>query len=245
MIVRLATLLFASVVVSRTLGQVPAAEPEFETAVVKISPAHGSGLTSMGPYGTDRFTITNAPLGLLLQIAFSVQPYQLAGEPKWTDFERYDVTAKAEDGVKLTSGKLQPRLQRLLAQRLKLTVHRETKDFSGFELVAAEGGPKLKESAADNSEEGEVYPGGMRLPHASLDWLASMLTGPAGRPVVNKTGISGSYDIELTYGKDERDTAAPSIFTALQEQLGLKLDAQKVAVEMLVIDRVDRVPAGN
>jgi len=83
---------------------------------LKISPAHGSPATAMSPYGTERFTITNAPADLLLQIAFPILPYQIVGGPKWLDTELHDLTAKAEEGAKLTTRELQPRLRRLLAE---------------------------------------------------------------------------------------------------------------------------------
>jgi uncharacterized protein (TIGR03435 family) len=222
--------------------------PGFEVASLKISPTHGTGLTLIGPFGTERFTITNAPIELLLQIAFEVQPYQILGEPKWFDSVRYDLTAKAEDGVKLTADELPGRLQRLLAERMKLAVHHDKKEFSGFALVRAKSGPKLKQSTStgSGSEQGVTYPGGMRLPNATLDWLASMLYPPLGRPVVNKTGITGNYDIELTYAKDaDANSSQASIFSALEEQLGLKLEAQRVTVEMLVIDSMQQVPTEN
>ena len=122
-------------------------------------------------------------------------PYQIVGEPEWFDSERYDLTARAEEGVMLGSRESP---QRLMAE---LKVHRESKEFSGFALVVAKRGFKLKESG-ETLEQSMVYPGGMRLPHATLDWLAAMLITPARRPVVNKTGIAGNYDIELTYAKE-------------------------------------------
>jgi uncharacterized protein (TIGR03435 family) len=237
---------FVVVALAPGLAQRPTSLPAFEVASLKISPTHGTGLTSIGPFGTERFSITNSPMELLLQIAFEVQPYQILGEPKWFDSERYDLTAKAEDGIKLTPDELPQRLQRLLAERMKLEVHREKKEFSGFALIVAKGGPKLKQSVAAASEQGVTYPGGMRLPHATLDWLASMLFPPLGRPVENKTGITDSFDIELTYAREgDANSSQPSLFAALQEQLGLQLEPQKVKVEMLVIDRMERVPAEN
>jgi len=231
---------------ARVCAQPAAGGPAFETASLRISPARGSGATSFSPYGSERFTITNAAPELLLQIAFGVQPYQIVGEPKWFDSVLYDLTAKAEEGVKLTARELQPRLQRLLAERLKLAVHRETAELPGFALLVAKNGPKLKPSAVGHADEGVIYPGGLRLPGATMDWLASMLVSAAGRPVMNKTGIAGSYDVELEYAKEgERNSPLPTLFTALQERLGLKLEAETVSVEMLVIDRMERVPAEN
>jgi uncharacterized protein (TIGR03435 family) len=220
--------------------------PAFEIASLKLSPKGNSGTTYFSPYGTDRFTITNAPPDVLLQLAFGVLPYQISGAPKWFESERYDLTARAEDDVKLTARELQPRLQRLLAERLRLAVHRERKEFAGFALVVSKDGPKLKESTAEATEQGTIFPGGMRLPGATMDWLASMLSNPVGRPVVNQTGIAGSYDIDLSYAKEsDARSSLPSLFTTLEQRLGLKLEAHTVTVEMLTIDRIERVPVEN
>ena len=168
---------------------------------------------------------------------------QIVGGPKWLDTELQDLTAKAEEGAKLTTRELQPRLRRLLAERMKLEVHREKKDFSGFALVVAEGGPKLKESHA-MYDQGFYFPGGLHVPFTSMDWFASMLTNPVGQPVVNKTGLAGFYDVDLNYGRprDEKSVLA-AVIKALQDQLGLTLEAQMVTAEMLIVDRIERVPS--
>ena len=231
---------------SRMLGQSPGPAPAFEVATLKISAAHGSGVTAMSPYGTERFTVTNASADLLVQIAFGVQPYQIVGEPAWFESELYDLTAKAEEGVKLTSRELQPGLQRLLAERMKLEVHREKKHYPGFALVVAEGGPKLKEGHAANNDQGVYFPGGLHLPFTSMDWFASMLTNSVGQPVVNKTGIAGFYDVDLNYGRQRDEKAVlAAVIKALREQVGLTLEPQTVTVEMLVVDHVERVPVGK
>jgi hypothetical protein len=153
------------------------------------------------------------------------------------DTELHDLTAKAEEGAKLTTRELQPRLRRLLAERMKLEVHREKKDFSGFALVVAEGGPKLKESHA-MCDQGFYFPGGLHLP------FTSMLTNPVGQPVVNKTGLAGFYDVDLNFGwpRDEKSVLA-AVIKALQDQLGLTLEAQMVTAEMLIVARIERAPS--
>ena len=179
-------------------------------------------------------------------MAFGVDDNQLVGAPNWFISERYDVTAKPEGDLSLTYEELAPRLQQLLAQRFKLAIHREMKDVQGYALVIAKGGPKLKQGTPGNSAGGAIFPGGLRNPNTSLDTFAAMLARPTGRPVVNKTGIAGNYDIDLRYAKDDAaDSSLPSIFTALQEQLGLKLETQKVPVGMLVIDHVEKIPTEN
>ena len=240
-----AILLFAVCVVAACpgLGQSSSA---FEVASVRLSAPGNTGPSSVGGFGTGRFTATNAPLVALLEIAFHVQQYQISGVPDWAEEETYEITAKAEDGISLDDDQLRPRLQQLLAERLKLATHREMKDVQGYALVVAKGGPKLKESTSAAATPAFMRPGRLRLPRVSMDVFAGMLYFSTIRPVVNKTGLEGSYEIELDYARDQdTDSSLPSIFTALQEQLGLKLEAQKVPVEMLVIDNVEKIPTEN
>ncbi|HTS50569.1 MAG TPA: TIGR03435 family protein [Bryobacteraceae bacterium] len=241
----LALLAVFAVAASQGFGQSQAA-PAFEVASVKLSVPGSTGPPSIGPPGTGRFIATKASLDVLLEIAFHVQQYQILGEPDWAEAETFEIAAKAEDGISLSYEQLKPRLQRLLAQRLNLATHREVKDIPGYALVVAKGGPKLKEDTSATATQGSIRPGRLRLPKSSMDVFAAVLYGPTGRPVVNKTGLEGNYEIELSFARDQdTDSPLPSIFTALQEQLGLKLEAQKVPVEMLVIDHVERVPTEN
>jgi uncharacterized protein (TIGR03435 family) len=221
---------------SQTQSQTKIAElPSFEVASVRLTPAASLGYTSVSPYGTPRFTATNVTLDLLVEMAFEVRRDQISGIEKLGS-EHYDIAAKSEGDVSLTYLQLKPRLQQLLAQRFRLAIHRETKDFDGYALVVGKGGLKLKPSTGA-SAQGVIFSRGLRLPNASTDALAATLASPTGRPVLNKTGIQGNFDVQLDYAPDgAADSPLPSIFTALQEQLGLKLEAQKVPVEMLVID---------
>ena len=110
----------------------------------------------------------------------------------------------------------------------------------------AKSGPKLKQGTPGKAAGGMILPNGLRNPSASMDSLAGMLVRPLHRPVVNKTGIEGNYNIVLNYAPEgATDASRPSLFTALQEQLGLKLEAQTVTVEVLVIDHVEKVPTEN
>jgi uncharacterized protein (TIGR03435 family) len=225
------------------------AQTAFEVASVKVTPPDSIGYTSLSPPGAHRFTATNATMQLLIEMAFGVEERQISGGPSWIDMEHYNVEAKPEGDKELSNEQLKPLLQQLLAQRFKLETHREIKDFHGYALVVAKGGPKLT-AAAGASEQRYILRGGVRAQNVSMGWLAAALARPLGHPVVDKTGIKGNYDIKLEYAPDENDVSAaaaalPSIFTALQEQLGLQLKTQQVPVEMLVIDRVERVPAEN
>jgi uncharacterized protein (TIGR03435 family) len=161
------------------------------------------------------------------------------------------VNAKAEAGVRLTPEALKPRLRQLLRQRFQLSTHPQTKDVDGYALVIAKGGPKLEKALPDR-RAGVVIMGigpginKMRLTSVSMGTLASALGRRLGDPVADQTGIQGEYDIVLDYANDtDVDSSLPFIPKAVQEQLGLKLERQKVTVEMLVIDHVERIPAGN
>jgi uncharacterized protein (TIGR03435 family) len=222
----------------------PTPLPAFEVASVRISPPD-HGFTSISPYGSDTFTARNASLAYLIAIAFGVDSNKISGEPSWLDSQVYDIIAKADGTGGLTREQLQPRLQLLLEQRFHLATHREKKDITGYALVVAKGVPTLH---ANKGAPQVSYRFSDRLlvQNASLQSFAVMLALPTGRPVVDSTGIQGMYDFDLRFAPIEaNDSSLPSLFTALQEQFGLKLQAQKVPVEMLVIDHVEKTPTEN
>ena len=200
------------------------------------------------PPSRGKFDAASLTLGWLMRLAFDVNENQILGKPAWFDTEVYDVVAKPESGVKLTREELQPRLQALLAERLHLAVHRETREAQGYVLVVAKSGAKLQATKGDHwaNFQKNVSSGRLEGFNWSMAFLAQKLAEQTHVPVVNQTGVSGSYVVELRYaGETETDTALPSLFTALREGLGLELKAQKVPVEMIVIDHVERVPAEN
>jgi uncharacterized protein (TIGR03435 family) len=206
----------------------------------------GVGVTSVSPLPANRLTFRNATLGLLIAYAFKMDSDQIEGKPDWRDSQQYDVNAKAEGDRELTREEMLPLLQHLLQQRFHLATHRESKIVSGYELVVTKGGIKLQPVNDGQTPRGQIAPNGLQVWGSNLDTLASMLRSPAGRPVANKTGISGTYDIKLDYASvNDPNSTLPDLFTALQEQLGLKLVPQKVPVEVLVIDHVDRTPTEN
>jgi|SRR5579863_133021 len=218
--------------------------PAFEVASVKLTPPGSLGYTSWSPYGTNRYAASNATLDFLVQLAYGMPLDQISGVEKLGS-EHYEISVKAKDGVLLTLDQLQPRLRRLLAERFRLAAHRAQKEYDGYALVVARGGPKLKPGAGV-SENGTIYPGGLRIMNSTLAGFAGSLRSPAGRPVIDKTGIAGNYDFTLSYARDgDTDSPLPSLFTALQEEYGLRLEKAKVPLEILVIDRVERVPSEN
>jgi uncharacterized protein (TIGR03435 family) len=229
----------------------PAADlPRFEVASVRQTPNASFGFTSVSPYGTGQFSATNITLEALIELAFGVTPDQISGEPDWLGSEHYDVAAKAPAEVRLSYELLKPRMQRLLQERFGLATHRGTKYSEGFALVVAKGGPKLHPhtpaATAEASVPNEIRLNGIRVQDVPMSSLAAVLARPLGKPVVDQTGIQGNYDFQLDYAPDgASDTALPSIFTALREQLGLRLEKHKVPVEILVIDHIEKVPTAN
>jgi len=236
------------------------ARPAFTVASIKpnqstddrfmLRPLPGGGLTATG-----------VTLTMLIMNAYEVAGYQISGGPRWVGVERWDIEAKT-DGLRgpLRRDQLEAMLQRLLEDRFQLKTHRQSKKLPGYTLVVAKGGPKLKPHAADHAKPSERFGFGSanasNIPMADLAW---QLTTDLDRPVLNRTGLPGGYDFTLEWtpapgeglpesmGLPPRiepprpaDPNRPSIFTALQEQLGLRLKAAKVPVELLVIDHVEQ-----
>jgi uncharacterized protein (TIGR03435 family) len=189
-------------------------------------------------------TMTNWSLTTLMNAAWDLEPGQLSGPPAWLSSERYDVIAKTSPNA--TQADLRIMLQALLAERFKLVTHRETKETSIYALVALKGASKLM-PATGNQRLPVVFAPPARLMGygSTLATLAFALTRPAGRKVVDQTGITGGFDFTLTWSADDGADGAHSIFTALQDQLGLKLEPQKGQTEILVVDHAERVPTAN
>jgi uncharacterized protein (TIGR03435 family) len=222
-----------------------AAQSAFEVASVRRTPPANIGYTVISPSGAGTFRATNVSLEFLIGFAFRVDSGLIIGKQSWLTSEHYDVIARPEGDKALTYDELRPLLQRLLADRFKLAVHRETKDGPGFALVIAKDGAKLTPSKGGSGQP-MILPGGIRAENVSLDTLAAMLARPAGHKVLNKTGIDGKFDFKLDYAPDgATDSPLPSVFTALQEQSGLRLVPQKLPVETLVIDHVEKIPTEN
>jgi uncharacterized protein (TIGR03435 family) len=136
--------------------------------------------------------------------------------------------------------------QRLLADRLKLALHRETTTMAVYNLVVGKNGPKLQKST-DSQHSGTSSKGGhVTATHVSMAEFAYQISRWTGIPVFDKTGIEGAFDFKLDYAREDHDdTDLPSIFTAVQQQLGLKLEAAKGPVEVLVIDHAEKIPTEN
>ena len=224
--------------------------PAFEVASVKLTShgrtADGWSRSSIDVPSPGRLEAVNASMQECLRWAFDVKDYQIAGPPWLNDDDAsYDIEAKAPEGT--PHEELHKMMQTLLAERFKLTLHRQQKTLPVYELVVAKGGPKLEKAkdgggrSGTNSTGGHVVATGISM----LEW-AYQLSRYTKMPVFDKTGLAGKFDFKLDYSPDERDDPArPNLSTALQEQLGLKLHSAKGPVDRLVIEHVERVPTAN
>jgi len=231
----------------------------FEVASVRLNTSTECCTTWTMTYPANRFTASRISLELLTSIAYEgISNRNISGGPSWFDSQLYDISAKVEGDGGLTREQMQPLLQNLLKDRFHLVAHREQKLVSGYALVVAKGGLKMHPDAlqpskkVDSADTKAEQPGGQILQNELRGWkmdfgfLASLLEILAGGHVIDKTGIAGDYDIKLSYATARfPDSNLPDLFTALQEQLGLKLVPQKVPVDILVIDHVDKVPTEN
>jgi uncharacterized protein (TIGR03435 family) len=230
---------------SGALGQPTAAAQAFELASVKANKSGDTGSRFHVRNGT--FTATNNSLQDCIRWAYGVRDYQISG-PDWLKSERYDIVAKASSPV--PGGQIMLMLQTLLADRFKLTLHREQKLLPVYALVAGKNGLKLHKAETGGSHTNW---GRSRLTaqQTSMLQFAETLSRKMDRPVLDMTGLEGVFDFILEYTPDDDRGVAgdsvpgPSIFTAMQEQLGLKLEARKAPAEILVIDHAEKVPAEN
>ncbi len=227
------------------LAQAP---PQFDVATIKPTVPQTDGRTQTrmsSDTDTGRLNYTNVNLKEIIGRAHKVQLYQISGSG-WIDTERFDIVAQFPPHP--PADRLPLMLQSLLVNRFKLTTHRETKELPIYALALAKGGPKFKraESASGVTSDSNRTRWHV-VAKTTMQRFAEFLTDEAGRPVVDKTGLSGAYDMTLDWAVDNSATlndaaAGPSLFTALQEQLGLKLESAKGPVETIVVDHAERTP---
>jgi uncharacterized protein (TIGR03435 family) len=242
-----------SLVVTASVMLCQAQSPAFEAASVKVSSAGEQVRMRREP---GRITITNFSLKAMVRYAYDVQENQISGGPGWFDSDRWNIAATA--GREITEDERRRMLQTLLNDRFTMTIRHEMKEMPIYALVVAKGGSKLTPGTAGNPERVELGVSGaglhqMRGQSVPLSTIAKVLTGPAGRIVIDRTGIAGGFDYQLEWAPDPANMPmingakpdgsnlnAASIFTAVQEQLGLKLESTKGPVEILVIERAEK-----
>ncbi len=224
----------------------------FEVASVKPGGGLG-GLTRYLPNGGIQFT--GVTLKLLVEIAYGVRPFQVIGGPGWIETDGYEIDARPPidsanpaDPATLSreQKKVGERLRSLLADRFGLTLYQETREQPVYTLVVAKGGPKLKEPADKSQNFIRGGRGSITGQSVGLRLLVQNLSNQLDRQVIDKTGLTGSYDFELKWTPDAGPDGplppsdTPSLFTALSDQLGLKLESAKGPVQVWVIDGVER-----
>lgn len=225
-------------------AQKQGAEPSahFEVATIRIVPEKDVGFFSQSPEGSSLFTIKNASLRLLIAIASGISSTNIEELPPWADDQYYNISAKLAGEPPYTKEQTRGALQQLLQERLGLKVHHTSQWQSGYALTAATRGVKL---VPTKNEAAHAY----LLPHAinaariSMKGFAGVLALAVKQPVLDKTELSGEYDFAFEYAPlDGSDSPYPSIFTALDTNYGLKLHPEKIPVEALVVDAVNRTP---
>jgi len=251
--------------VAVTFAESSGAQPKFDAfEVATIKPVEHDAKASrfITIQGTHRFVIRDYTLKLLIAAAYDLNPRTISGGPAWLESEYFDILALTPGDIRPTHDEQMAMLRKLLADRFNLTFHREQKEFSIYVLEIARNGPKLKESAEPPDDAAKlisiVYPQRIVLParNATMGAFASLLQRAVlDRPVVDKTGLSGRYDFDLAWAPDESqfggevpaasvDAPSPPFFSAIRQELGLRLRATKGPVEALVVDRAEQ-PSAN
>jgi uncharacterized protein (TIGR03435 family) len=223
--------------------------PAQEFEVASIRPAKQDGNHHDSDIYQGRWVTHNLTLKRLIAMAWDVDDSVVAGGPSWIDSDGYDINAKIPaDYVQAPSDQFLHMIQRLLADRFRLTIHREPRQISGYALVPAKTGSKMA-NARPSGSGSDFSANGMHLKATSvtMEAFAKRLSRnrDIGRIVVDKTGFTGRFDFELDWAPALQDSSEhPSIFTAIQEQLGLKLESAKVQIQTVVVDRVEK-PSEN
>jgi uncharacterized protein (TIGR03435 family) len=224
--------------------------PRFDVASVKASASGRRGSRIEAPPGS--LIMNNVTMLEAVAWAYHVFEYQVTA-PGWLGAQRYDISAKADSPV--DEIELRKMLQELLAERFRMEIHHQTKEMQAYVMTVAKGGHKLQQ--ADTTGAMDVKPKGMGavVLRADLDELAAMASKPLQAPVVNATGLTGKWNFTvdatpyltpevMANAKSATDLIGLGI-TAVREQLGIKVESKRVAVDMIVVDRVERVPVEN
>ena len=243
------------------------AKPGFDVATIKPNENGGPNMQGLG-FGGRSFRAINASLGDLIAFAYGVQMKQISNGPDWMTKDRFDISGTPDVEGMPTPAQLDTMLQNLLRDRFKLTIHQEKKEMPAFVLTVAKTGPKLKVTEVKGPGPGfglRPLATGVSIPvrNATMSEFSQALQSMVlDRPVVDQTGLSDRFDFVLTFTADDSQfnghppqlngqapkgdaaDAAPSLFEAIQQELGLKLDAQKTLVPVIVVNHVEK-PSAN
>ena len=237
------------------------ADPSFEVATIKPSKPDQPGKAFL-VRGAE-FSTINTTLADLVSFAYEVHAKQVVGGPAWMDSQKFDITAKPDTPGSPSRKQLQTMIRKLLADRFQLKFHKDKKELSAYVLSVAKTGPKMTKDTNDpNGLPGLFFQqlGVLTVRNATMgDFAQLMQSAVLDRPVVDQTGLADKFDFLLKWTPDESQfggmgvkvpppsdaaDAPPPLFTAIQEQIGLKLEAAKTPVEVLVLDHVEQ-PSGN
>jgi len=225
----------------------------FEVASVKVAPVVSGDLyrINLGTVQHDTVTLSNASLADCIRFAYGLtSDAQLSG-PDWIKSKelRYDIIAKTAPDT--TRERVLPMMQALLAERFKLALHSEKRVLAYYALVVGKSGSKMHPATDGPASAPSGVQGQLRIISNSMPMstVATLLSRYMRDFVVDETGLSGRFEVKLVWTPDDRpvpdDERGPSVFTAVQEQLGLKLEAHKGPMEVLVVDRAEKTPTEN
>jgi uncharacterized protein (TIGR03435 family) len=235
------------------------ADPAFEVAAIKLSDPNRPGRRLFSIRGTE-VTAVYATVSDLIAFAYGVHAAQISGAPAWIESDKFDITGKSEGDGQPNPNQLKTMLQKLLADRFQLTLHRDKKQLTVYAL--RNNGPKLTLSEAASPIPNLIFrAGNWPVRNATMEEFAGVMQAHLDRPVVDQTGLKGRFDFQLQWTPDETPSASPGrlgeppkpperadslpdLFTAIQQQLGLKLESTKAQVDVLVIDKVEK-PSEN
>jgi uncharacterized protein (TIGR03435 family) len=238
-----------AVFVSGTVYGQPEASRQFEVASIKPSKAETASSSGINA-GHGRIDAANVTLKRCIMGAYGLGPHQVLGGPDWLDSDRFEITAKAEQPVGVSL--LMTMLQALLAERFKLALHHEARPIQAYVLEVKKNGPALEKGDGQGSRTSNGR-GDIVATNATMDRFAEILSRQMDLPVVNHTELEGVFNLKLKWTPDNGKPTkveegavpeGPTIYTAIQEQLGLRLRAQKVPVDVIVIDHAEK-PSAN
>jgi uncharacterized protein (TIGR03435 family) len=221
-----------------------AGQPSFEVASIK--PNNSGSRSTITRAGQDSLVLLNWPLREIVLKAYRIKDYALFA-PDWLSSRNFDISAKAAQ--KVTEAELREMLQSLLIERFQLKAHPESKEMQAYALLPTKGGVKLK-PAGDGQFDVDLPRGSRKTTivcrHCSMDDFAGVLAGQLHRAVIDRSGVPEAYSFTLEWSPNQdADDGGASIFTALSEQLGLRLELRKLPVSVLVVDGISKTPAEN